>query len=133
MPRPFENRRQPRGAGSADAENHRVETRVTAGTPATDIAHSWLQCARVSLAPVEETKHCHEPINVLACATRRPFAKLTSGEAESDLEGMNHHNAAVARPAVKPSHIALLIAVSAVSPLGINMYLPSMPGMARAL
>ncbi|MFC1459997.1 multidrug effflux MFS transporter [Microvirga arabica] len=46
---------------------------------------------------------------------------------------MNHHNAAVAGPAVKPGLIALLIAVSAVSPLGINMYLPSMPGMARAL
>lgn len=46
---------------------------------------------------------------------------------------MNHHNAAAARPAVKPGLIALLIAVSAVSPLGINMYLPSIPGMARAL
>ncbi|MBD2747125.1 multidrug effflux MFS transporter [Microvirga sp. BT688] len=46
---------------------------------------------------------------------------------------MNHHNAAAARPAVKPGLVALLIAVSAVSPLGINMYLPSMPGMARAL
>jgi MFS transporter, DHA1 family, multidrug resistance protein len=33
----------------------------------------------------------------------------------------------------KPSFIALLIAVAAVSPLGINMYLPSLPGMARAL
>ncbi|MFC4175040.1 multidrug effflux MFS transporter [Microvirga sp. GCM10011540] len=40
---------------------------------------------------------------------------------------------AIATPSVaKPSFIALLIAVSAVSPLGINMYLPSMPGMARA-
>jgi len=38
-----------------------------------------------------------------------------------------------AQPIAKPSFIALLIAVSAVSPLGINMYLPSMPGMARAL
>lgn len=37
------------------------------------------------------------------------------------------------QPIAKPSFIALLIAVSAVSPLGINMYLPSMPGMARAL
>ena len=46
---------------------------------------------------------------------------------------MNHYNAAVAQPAAKPGLIALLIAVSAVSPLGINMYLPSMPGMARAL
>jgi MFS transporter, DHA1 family, multidrug resistance protein len=36
-------------------------------------------------------------------------------------------------PIAKPSFIALLIAVAAVSPLGINMYLPSMPGMARAL
>jgi uncharacterized membrane protein YfcA len=32
-----------------------------------------------------------------------------------------------------PPPIALLIAIAAVSPLGINMYLPSMPGMARAL
>jgi DHA1 family bicyclomycin/chloramphenicol resistance-like MFS transporter len=39
--------------------------------------------------------------------------------------------AAAAQPTAKPSFIALLIAVSAVSPLGINMYLPSMPGMAR--
>jgi DHA1 family bicyclomycin/chloramphenicol resistance-like MFS transporter len=36
-----------------------------------------------------------------------------------------------AAPVAKPPSIALLIAVSAVSPLGINMYLPSMPGMAR--
>src|SRR5918997_737439 len=42
-------------------------------------------------------------------------------------------NAAGAQPTPKPGFIALLIAVSAVSPLGINMYLPSMPGMARAL
>src|SRR5918995_517364 len=35
-------------------------------------------------------------------------------------------------PNAKPSFIALLIGVAAVSPLGINMYLPSMPGMARA-
>jgi DHA1 family bicyclomycin/chloramphenicol resistance-like MFS transporter len=35
-------------------------------------------------------------------------------------------------PIAKPSFIALLIGVAAVSPLGINMYLPSMPGMARA-
>jgi len=87
---------------------------------------------QISLAPVEETKHCHEPIDVLACAQGSSTAKLITG-AGSDLEGMNHHNAAAARPAVKPSLIALLIAVSAVSPLGINMYLPSMPGMARAL
>jgi DHA1 family bicyclomycin/chloramphenicol resistance-like MFS transporter len=39
---------------------------------------------------------------------------------------------AAAPPIVKPPSIALLIAVAAVSPLGINMYLPSMPGMARA-
>jgi len=32
-----------------------------------------------------------------------------------------------------PSIIALLVAVAAVSPLGINMYLPAMPGMARSL
>jgi DHA1 family bicyclomycin/chloramphenicol resistance-like MFS transporter len=37
-----------------------------------------------------------------------------------------------AQPTATPFFIALLIAVSAVSPLGINMYLPSMPGMARA-
>jgi DHA1 family bicyclomycin/chloramphenicol resistance-like MFS transporter len=37
------------------------------------------------------------------------------------------------QPIAKPSLIALLIAIAAVSPLGINMYLPSMPGMARAL
>ena len=46
---------------------------------------------------------------------------------------MNHTPAATDQPKAKPSFIALLIAVSAVSPLGINMYLPSMPGMARAL
>jgi DHA1 family bicyclomycin/chloramphenicol resistance-like MFS transporter len=46
---------------------------------------------------------------------------------------MTSPTAAVAQPIVKPSFIALLVAVSAVSPLGINMYLPSMPGMARAL
>jgi MFS transporter, DHA1 family, multidrug resistance protein len=46
---------------------------------------------------------------------------------------MNHTTAAVAQRAASPGFIALLIAVSAVSPLGINMYLPSMPGMARAL
>ena len=46
---------------------------------------------------------------------------------------MQHKTAAAAQPIVKPGFIALLIAVSAVSPLGINMYLPSMPGMARAL
>jgi DHA1 family bicyclomycin/chloramphenicol resistance-like MFS transporter len=46
---------------------------------------------------------------------------------------MNYTPNAAAQPIVKPGFIALLIAVSAVSPLGINMYLPSMPGMARAL
>jgi DHA1 family bicyclomycin/chloramphenicol resistance-like MFS transporter len=45
---------------------------------------------------------------------------------------MTHINAAAEQPTAKPSLIALLIAVAAVSPLGINMYLPSMPGMARA-
>ncbi|MXQ12207.1 multidrug effflux MFS transporter [Microvirga makkahensis] len=45
---------------------------------------------------------------------------------------MTHTSAAARQPAAKPSFIALLIAASAVSPLGINMYLPSMPGMARA-
>jgi len=45
---------------------------------------------------------------------------------------MTSPNAAGPAPAAKPSLIALLIAVAAVSPLGINMYLPSMPGMARA-
>jgi DHA1 family bicyclomycin/chloramphenicol resistance-like MFS transporter len=46
---------------------------------------------------------------------------------------MKHTAAAAAQRAASPGFIALLIAVSAVSPLGINMYLPSMPGMARAL
>jgi DHA1 family bicyclomycin/chloramphenicol resistance-like MFS transporter len=46
---------------------------------------------------------------------------------------MTRSNPAAAQPVVRPSFIALLVAVSAVSPLGINMYLPSMPGMARAL
>jgi DHA1 family bicyclomycin/chloramphenicol resistance-like MFS transporter len=45
---------------------------------------------------------------------------------------MTHSTAVAAQPTVKPGFIALLIAASAVSPLGINMYLPSMPGMARA-
>jgi DHA1 family bicyclomycin/chloramphenicol resistance-like MFS transporter len=45
---------------------------------------------------------------------------------------MNRTTAAAAQPVAKPPFIALLIAVAAVSPLGINMYLPSMPGMARA-
>ena len=88
---------------------------------------------QISLAPSKETKHCHELIDVLACAQGSSAAKLITGATGSDLEGMHHHNAAAARPAVKPGLIALLIAVSAVSPLGINMYLPSMPGMARAL
>src|ERR687894_256859 len=39
---------------------------------------------------------------------------------------------AAPQPTVRPAFIALLVAVSAVSPLGINMYLPSMPSMARA-
>ena len=46
---------------------------------------------------------------------------------------MTRTSPAAAQPIVKPSFIALLVAVSAVSPLGINMYLPSMPGIARAL
>jgi MFS transporter, DHA1 family, multidrug resistance protein len=46
---------------------------------------------------------------------------------------MNHATAVPAQSTAKPGFIALLIAISAVSPLGINMYLPSMPGMARAL
>src|SRR5215218_10081470 len=46
---------------------------------------------------------------------------------------MDRTTAIAAQPIVKPGFIALLIAVSAVSPLGINLYLPSMPGMARAL
>ncbi|MET0427471.1 MAG: multidrug effflux MFS transporter, partial [Microvirga sp.] len=37
------------------------------------------------------------------------------------------------KPVASLSFIVLLVAVAAVSPLGINMYLPSMPGMARAL
>jgi MFS transporter, DHA1 family, multidrug resistance protein len=41
--------------------------------------------------------------------------------------------AAEATWSAKPPPIALLIAIAAVSPLGINMYLPSMPGIARAL
>jgi DHA1 family bicyclomycin/chloramphenicol resistance-like MFS transporter len=45
---------------------------------------------------------------------------------------MTRPTAAAAPPIAKPSFIALLVAVAAVSPLGINMYLPSMPGMARA-
>ena len=47
-------------------------------------------------------------------------------------EFMTQTSPAAAQPIVRPSFIALLVAVSAVSPLGINMYLPSMPGMARA-
>ena len=43
------------------------------------------------------------------------------------------HTTAVAAPAAKRSFVAMLIAIAAVSPLGINIYLPSMPGMARAL
>jgi DHA1 family bicyclomycin/chloramphenicol resistance-like MFS transporter len=55
------------------------------------------------------------------------------GTAGSDFDVMTHTTAAAAQPTASPGFIALLIAVSAVSPLGINMYLPSMPGMARAL
>ena len=46
---------------------------------------------------------------------------------------MTQTNALAARPKPRLPFIALLMAVAAVSPLGINMYLPSMPGMARAL
>ena len=45
---------------------------------------------------------------------------------------MTQTSPATAQPIFRPSFIVLLVAVSAVSPLGINMYLPSMPGMARA-
>jgi len=45
---------------------------------------------------------------------------------------MNHTTDAADRTIAKPSFVALLIGIAAVSPLGINMYLPSMPGMARA-
>src|SRR5215211_8599013 len=45
---------------------------------------------------------------------------------------MTQTSPAAGQPIARPSFIALLVAVSAVSPLGINMYLPSMPGMARA-
>ena len=38
-----------------------------------------------------------------------------------------------ARAPARPSFILLLVMVAAVSPLGINLYLPSMPGMARML
>jgi MFS transporter, DHA1 family, multidrug resistance protein len=55
------------------------------------------------------------------------------GTAGNDFDVMTHTTAAAAQPTASPGFIALLIAVSAVSPLGINMYLPSMPGMARAL
>jgi DHA1 family bicyclomycin/chloramphenicol resistance-like MFS transporter len=48
-----------------------------------------------------------------------------------DLRAMTRITAAAA-PMGKPPSVALLIAIAAVSPLGINMYLPSMPGMARA-
>jgi DHA1 family bicyclomycin/chloramphenicol resistance-like MFS transporter len=67
------------------------------------------------------------------CNKNVPSAKLATGTAGSDLDVMNHTTAAPAQRTASPGFIALLIAVSAVSPLGINMYLPSMPGMARAL
>ncbi|MGC2856658.1 multidrug effflux MFS transporter [Novispirillum sp. DQ9] len=41
--------------------------------------------------------------------------------------------APAAPPAAAPAFIAMLVGVAAVSPLGINLYLPSMPGMARSL
>src|SRR4051812_29649507 len=46
---------------------------------------------------------------------------------------MRHTTRTAGRLPPKPSLIALLIAVAAISPLGINMYLPSLPSMARAL
>jgi DHA1 family bicyclomycin/chloramphenicol resistance-like MFS transporter len=46
---------------------------------------------------------------------------------------MTRTNAAAAQLKPRLPFIALLMAVAAVSPLGINMYLPSMPGMARDL
>jgi MFS transporter, DHA1 family, multidrug resistance protein len=61
-----------------------------------------------------------------------PRSKPLIAVASDNLDIMTHASAAAPQPAAKPSIIALLIAVSAVSPLGINMYLPSMPGMARA-
>src|SRR5215208_2830936 len=45
---------------------------------------------------------------------------------------MTCSTAAAAQPIDKPPGMALLIVIAAVSTLGINMYLPSMPGMARA-
>ncbi len=45
---------------------------------------------------------------------------------------MTSISAGAGPPIANPPSIALLIAVSAVSPLGINMYLPSMPAMARS-
>jgi MFS transporter, DHA1 family, multidrug resistance protein len=59
-------------------------------------------------------------------------AKPLIAVSEDDPETMTRTNAAAEQPIAKPSFIALLIAIAAVSPLGINMYLPSMPGMARA-
>lgn len=46
---------------------------------------------------------------------------------------MTQTTAAAAVPITKRSLIATLVIISTVSPLGINMYLPSMPNMARAL
>jgi DHA1 family bicyclomycin/chloramphenicol resistance-like MFS transporter len=51
----------------------------------------------------------------------------------NDPDLMTHTTATAAQPNAKPAFIGLLIAVAAVSPLGINMYLPSMPSMARSL
>ena len=46
---------------------------------------------------------------------------------------MPYSPAAAVRPTIKRPSVAMLVAVAAVSPLGINVYLPSMPGMARSL
>jgi DHA1 family bicyclomycin/chloramphenicol resistance-like MFS transporter len=51
---------------------------------------------------------------------------------QDDPEAMIRTTDAAEQPIARPSFIALLIGIAAVSPLGINMYLPSMPGMARA-
>jgi DHA1 family bicyclomycin/chloramphenicol resistance-like MFS transporter len=50
-----------------------------------------------------------------------------------DPTALTYRTLATAPSIAKPPFIGLLIAIAAVSPLGINMYLPSMPGMARAL
>jgi len=53
--------------------------------------------------------------------------------APDDPDVMPHTTAAAAPPIVKRPFIAMLIAIAAVSPLGINIYLPSMPGITRSL